>query len=139
MPGSAPRPHAVGHGLVVRVAQQGVAPAVAREVDLAHVPGRDAVEPGERVEAVAGGAHVHVVYVQQQAAARALAHAGDAFPCRHRRVGKGQVARWILEQQRASRRILGMKELFCSGIELKCACPDRRQAKSTRKFKHASR
>jgi hypothetical protein len=46
-----------------------VAPAVAREMDLAHVLRGDAVEISETIETVIRGADVHVVHVQQQAAA----------------------------------------------------------------------
>src|SRR5262245_61199965 len=91
---------------VVRVEQVGAAVAVTGQVDLTDPGGRKAREVVAGAEAVVHGADEHVVHVEQDAAVGGFGDRGEKRPLGHRRMGEGEVAGDVLQQDATTQPVL---------------------------------
>ncbi|MCY1170909.1 hypothetical protein D9M73_109990 [compost metagenome] len=110
-------PDRIGNRLVVRI-DQALAPlAMAREMDLADAIDGDASQILIGVEAVIGSAHIDVVHIEEEIAAGPFGHLGKERPFGHLVIGKGQVGRWIFENERPFEHVLNMADVGADRIE----------------------
>jgi hypothetical protein len=95
----------------VVVDQHAVADRVPRQMDLAHRGGRHAVDEGARIDAEIARAHVHVVHVEQQAAAGPFDDRGQEFPLGEMRVLERHVGGHVLDEQARPEEVLRLAHL----------------------------
>src|SRR5262245_36291962 len=103
-------PDTLGDGRIVGIEQVGTVIAVAGEMDLPDALGG---QPGEVVagaEAVVRGAHEDVVHVEEDATVGAGGDRAEERPLGHRRVGEGDVARDVLQQDATAERVLDLAD-----------------------------
>src|SRR5687768_3024258 len=82
---------------------------MSRQMDFAHVRGRNAGDEGARIEAVIARAHVYVVDVEQQAAPRFARERNQEVRLGHLRDRELEIARHVLEQHLPAERVLELR------------------------------